>query len=194
MVEHLLECGASVHAKDDGGLIPLHNACSFGHAEVVQLLLRSGADANARDNWNYTPLHEAAIKGKIDVCIGEFLFECQSLDVFWWRFLGNMTKNLFLTKIIWFCGIDKRIIWIAFLKFCQKSYENQKSWFCKQLKYGLNMKWQGNNPTSILKAVLLLEKQASLIDDHAELKKSSIDFFSNTVFAKSKKTRYFHPY
>lgn len=193
MVEHLLECGASVHAKDDGGLIPLHNACSFGHAEVVQLLLRSGADANARDNWNYTPLHEAAIKGKIDVCIGEFLFECQSLDVFWWRFLGNITKNLFLTKIIWFCGIDKRIIWIAFLKFCQKSYENQKSWFCKQLKYGLNMKWQGNNPTSILKAVLLLEKQASLIDDHAELKKSSIDFFSNTVFAKSKKNKIFSP-
>ena len=69
VVEHLLECGASVHAKDDGGLIPLHNACSFGHAEVVQLLLRSGGDANARDNWNYTPLHEAAIKGKIDVCI-----------------------------------------------------------------------------------------------------------------------------
>lgn len=193
MVEHLLECGASVHAKDDGGLIPLHNACSFGHAEVVQLLLRSGADANARDNWNYTPLHEAAIKGKIDVCIGEFLFECQSLDVFWWRFLGNMTKNLFLTKIIWFCGIDKQIIWIAFLKFCQKSYENQKTWFCKHLKYGLNMKWQDNNPTSIVKAVLLLEKQASLIDDHAELKTSSIDFFQ-TQCLQSQKTRYFHPY
>lgn len=98
-----------------------------------------------------------------------------------------MTKNLFLTKIIWFCGIDKQIIWIAFLKFCQKSYENQKTWFCKHLKYGLNMKWQDNNPTSIVKAVLLLEKQASLIDYHAELKKSSIDFFSNIVFAKSKK-------
>ena len=26
--------GANVHARDDGGLIPLHNACSFGHAEV----------------------------------------------------------------------------------------------------------------------------------------------------------------
>ena len=68
VVEYLLQCGANVHARDDGGLIPLHNACSFGHAEVVQLLLRHGADANARDNWNYTPLHEAAIKGKIDVC------------------------------------------------------------------------------------------------------------------------------
>ncbi|XP_041368600.1 poly [ADP-ribose] polymerase tankyrase-1-like [Gigantopelta aegis] len=69
VVDHLLDCGANVHAKDDGGLIPLHNACSFGHAEVVQLLLRNGADPNARDNWNYTPLHEAAIKGKLDVCI-----------------------------------------------------------------------------------------------------------------------------
>uniref|UniRef100_A0A8B9P3I4 Poly [ADP-ribose] polymerase n=1 Tax=Apteryx owenii TaxID=8824 RepID=A0A8B9P3I4_APTOW len=64
-----LQTGANVHARDDGGLIPLHNACSFGHAEVVSLLLCQGADPNARDNWNYTPLHEAAIKGKIDVCI-----------------------------------------------------------------------------------------------------------------------------
>ncbi|XP_065828038.1 poly [ADP-ribose] polymerase tankyrase-1-like [Oscarella lobularis] len=69
VVETLLQCGANVHARDDGGLIPLHNACSFGHAEVVQLLLTSGADPNTRDNWNFTPLHEAAIKGKIDVCI-----------------------------------------------------------------------------------------------------------------------------
>ena len=71
VVEHLLDCGASVHARDDGGLISLHNACSFGHAEVVHLLLRHGADVNARDNWNYTPLHEAAIKGKTAVCIGK---------------------------------------------------------------------------------------------------------------------------
>ena len=38
VVEHLLQCGANVHAQDDGGLIPLHNACSFGHAEVVQVI------------------------------------------------------------------------------------------------------------------------------------------------------------
>ena len=54
-----------------GGLIPLHNACSFGHVEVTLLLLRHGADVNSRDNWNYTPLHEAAIKGKVEVCLGK---------------------------------------------------------------------------------------------------------------------------
>ncbi|QQP51708.1 Poly polymerase, partial [Caligus rogercresseyi] len=53
-VEILLLMGANVSARDDGGLIPLHNACSFGHAE---------------DNWSYTPLHEAAVKGKTDICI-----------------------------------------------------------------------------------------------------------------------------
>ncbi len=29
-MEHLLEEGADVNAKDKGGLIPLHNASSFG--------------------------------------------------------------------------------------------------------------------------------------------------------------------
>lgn len=72
VVEFLLSAGASIQARDDGGLHPLHNACSFGHADVVRLLLEAGASPNTRDNWNYTPLHEAAIKGKIDVCIGRF--------------------------------------------------------------------------------------------------------------------------
>lgn len=69
VVEFLLSAGASIQARDDGGLHPLHNACSFGHADVVRLLLEAGANPNTRDNWSYTPLHEAAIKGKIDVCI-----------------------------------------------------------------------------------------------------------------------------
>ncbi|XP_056631369.1 poly [ADP-ribose] polymerase tankyrase isoform X2 [Diorhabda sublineata] len=69
VVEFLLSAGASIQARDDGGLHPLHNACSFGHADVVRLLLEAGANPNTRDNWNYTPLHEAAIKGKVDVCI-----------------------------------------------------------------------------------------------------------------------------
>ena len=31
----LLQQGADVHAKDKGGLVPLHNACSYGHFEVI---------------------------------------------------------------------------------------------------------------------------------------------------------------
>lgn len=44
VVEHLLQTGANVHARDDGGLIPLHNACSFGHSEVRESGLRSTSD------------------------------------------------------------------------------------------------------------------------------------------------------
>jgi tankyrase len=47
----------------------LHNACSFGHAEVVRLLIDAGSSVNDHDRWGYTPIHEAAIKGKADVCI-----------------------------------------------------------------------------------------------------------------------------
>ena len=65
-----------------GGLHPLHNACSFGHEDVVGLLLEAGADPNTRDNWNYTPLHEAAVKGKIEICIGKIQIECKKLRVF----------------------------------------------------------------------------------------------------------------
>ncbi|VDN40429.1 unnamed protein product [Dibothriocephalus latus] len=35
VVELLLQFGADVHAKDKGGLVPLHNACSYGHAKEL---------------------------------------------------------------------------------------------------------------------------------------------------------------
>ena len=109
VVEHLLECGANVHARDDGGLIPLHNACSFGHAEVVQLLLRHGADPNARDNWNYTPLHEAAIKGKIDVCIGKYISVYGKRSKISITFLFIFSNKMWFIKIV----IHKMLVRIA---------------------------------------------------------------------------------
>lgn len=42
VVDFLLQNGANVHARDDGGLISLHNACSFGHAEVRLLAPLAG--------------------------------------------------------------------------------------------------------------------------------------------------------
>ena len=43
--------GADVHAKDKGGLVPLHNACSYGHYEVTELLVKHGACVNVADLW-----------------------------------------------------------------------------------------------------------------------------------------------
>lgn len=40
VVEVLLKFGADVHAKDKGGLVPLHNACSYGHAKVFGFVLQ----------------------------------------------------------------------------------------------------------------------------------------------------------
>ncbi|KAK7933950.1 hypothetical protein WMY93_004846 [Mugilogobius chulae] len=55
-------------AADKGGLVPLHNACSYGHYEVAELLVRHGASVNVADLWKFTPLHEAAAKGKYEIC------------------------------------------------------------------------------------------------------------------------------
>ena len=49
------------------GLVPLHNACSYGHYELTELLVSAGAGVNAADLWRFTPLHEAAAKGKADI-------------------------------------------------------------------------------------------------------------------------------
>lgn len=67
VVEYLLEHGADVHTADKGGLVPLHNACSYGHYEVTELLVKHGADVNVADLWKFTPLHEAAAKGKYEI-------------------------------------------------------------------------------------------------------------------------------
>ncbi|CAF3884191.1 unnamed protein product, partial [Adineta steineri] len=64
----LLEHGADVLCKDKGGLVPLHNAASYGHYEVAELLIEHGAQINASDLWQYTPIHEAASKSRVDVC------------------------------------------------------------------------------------------------------------------------------
>ena len=97
MVEYLLQNGADVNAKDKGGLIPLHNAASYGvsscnwlsqirvqpfslspppspptpcpqHVDVAGLLIKYNSCMNATDRWNFTPLHEAAQKGRTQLC------------------------------------------------------------------------------------------------------------------------------
>lgn len=61
------------------GLVPLHNACSYGHFEVTEMLLKAGANVNTMDLWQFTPLHEAASKYRLEVgatSASEFLSSC----------------------------------------------------------------------------------------------------------------------
>uniref|UniRef100_A0A673NBU5 Poly [ADP-ribose] polymerase n=1 Tax=Sinocyclocheilus rhinocerous TaxID=307959 RepID=A0A673NBU5_9TELE len=60
--------GLQHYFKTFNGLVPLHNACSYGHYEVAELLVLHGAVVNVADLWKFTPLHEAAAKGKYEIC------------------------------------------------------------------------------------------------------------------------------
>ncbi|XP_026171807.1 poly [ADP-ribose] polymerase tankyrase-2-like isoform X2 [Mastacembelus armatus] len=81
VAEYLLQHGAEVNSQDKGGLIPLHNAASYGlllssfhpshlmsHVDVAALLIKYDACVNATDKWAFTPLHEAAQKGRTQLC------------------------------------------------------------------------------------------------------------------------------
>ena len=59
-VERLLDEGADVNIKDEGGATPLHAAAFGGHRDVIRLLMARGADVNAQDNDGDTPLGFAA--------------------------------------------------------------------------------------------------------------------------------------
>lgn len=60
-VSLLLDRGADVRAKSNGGQTPLHIAVNHHHPEVVHLLLRSGAETDATDGYGQTPLHRAIV-------------------------------------------------------------------------------------------------------------------------------------
>ena len=57
-----------MNAQDKGGLIPLHNASSYGHLDIAALLIKYSTIVNATDKWGFTPLHEAAQKGRTQLC------------------------------------------------------------------------------------------------------------------------------
>jgi hypothetical protein len=56
----LLEKGAEVNSRGDGGRTPLHYAAQWGHLDVVTLLIESGADLTLETDFDHTPLVTAA--------------------------------------------------------------------------------------------------------------------------------------
>lgn len=59
----LLENGAQVNARQQGGFTPLHAAAQNNNVEMVSLLIEYGADVNARTDANQTPLGVAKESG-----------------------------------------------------------------------------------------------------------------------------------
>jgi hypothetical protein len=56
LYKELLDAGAPVDARDNGGGTPLHSAASYGYAPIIELLLARGAEVNAIDRLGRTPL------------------------------------------------------------------------------------------------------------------------------------------
>ena len=65
----LLENGAYINAKSDGGFTALHLAAQHDHAHVVLELLERGVDHSTQSNGGWTPTHVASFKGHVSVII-----------------------------------------------------------------------------------------------------------------------------
>merc|ERR1719424_2307482 len=63
----LIERGAALDAKSNGGLTPLIIASMNGHLSVVELLLAKGAALEAKDGSGWTPLMYASARGHASV-------------------------------------------------------------------------------------------------------------------------------
>jgi uncharacterized protein len=64
---HLLEHGAPVNARQQGGWVPLHAAAQNGDRAMVELLLRHGADVTLANDEGKTAAMIARDKGHTDV-------------------------------------------------------------------------------------------------------------------------------
>jgi ankyrin repeat protein len=56
----LVELGADINVKAEGGWTALHLAADGRHEVVVRLLVELGADVNVKDEYGQTALHRAA--------------------------------------------------------------------------------------------------------------------------------------
>ena len=60
----LIDRGADIHAKDEDGDTPLHEAALRGYTEIVIALIDRGTDIHAKNKDGETSLHKAASRGQ----------------------------------------------------------------------------------------------------------------------------------
>lgn len=78
IVDVLLEHGADMNAKNNGGVTALMSAAGGGHLEIVKTLIKHGADMNARAEHDWTALMYAASSGHKEVV--RFLLDNNDAD------------------------------------------------------------------------------------------------------------------
>ena len=78
MIKTLVERGVDVNALDGDGRAPIHQAASYGAADVAKVLLEADADPTVQYRNGRTVLHEATIKG--DTKMIELLLAAPTAD------------------------------------------------------------------------------------------------------------------
>ena len=73
VVQHLIEIGVDVNARDRRRWTPLHFAARTKNPAVVKLLLEAGADVNATDDEGITPLHQGLLTHPVNLEMTEML-------------------------------------------------------------------------------------------------------------------------
>jgi ankyrin repeat protein len=67
LVRLLVENGAPVNARQQGGWVALHEAASNGDEEMVKVLLQGGADPQLQNDEGKTPVDMARAKGREEI-------------------------------------------------------------------------------------------------------------------------------
>jgi len=67
IMNHIIEKGGDLNARDQKGSTPLHQAAFEGKHAVAQILCEKGADVHAVNGLNNSPLHFAAGKGHLAI-------------------------------------------------------------------------------------------------------------------------------
>lgn len=67
LIEYLIENGADIEARSDGGWTPLHSQAYGGHKDGVEVLLAHGANIEAKHAYDMTPLINSIRWDRIEV-------------------------------------------------------------------------------------------------------------------------------